>query len=194
MRSKLRRLLASLGSAGALLSAVFGAAAAPVEIDYELIALSLPGQYEYRYTVTNVSSADPVAWFSIDFDPLLYDESSLTITSAGTGNWSELLLSSIQPGGDPAQLDAYEVGGTPLAVGDSLSGFSVRFTWLGGPDGPGSQSFALWDPASATIIGGGVTTLLDEPPPGTVPEPSSLALALLAAGCLSASRRRIAAA
>lgn len=192
MRPTIAWVRQALARGGVLLAAAFGAGAAPVEIDYELIALATPGHYEYRYTVTNVSLAAPLSLISIAFDPLLYDESSLAVTSgAGTADWDQFLLGSVPLAGEPASFEAYNVAGTPLAVGDSLSGFSVRFSWLGTASGPGSQAFRVYDPGDlSNVLTTGTTTALAEPPPGTLPEPSSMALALLAAGGLAASRRR----
>ena len=169
--------------------------AASVTVDYELNALAAPSQYEYRYTITNVSSASPISWFSIDFDIALYDESSLLIASVGLGDWSEQMLASVPLLGVPAQYDAYKTIGSALGIGDSETGFTVQFTWLGAGT-PGSQAFTIYDPATLNVLDTGVTTSVGAPPPPPppppppgVPEPSSAALALLALCGLAAGRR-----
>lgn len=178
--------LGRLVVAGALMSTLaWQAHAGPVSIEYELASLG-GTQYEYRYTVMNVSLGTPVEWFSIDFDPALFDESSLAISSTGTGDWSEIILGSFLA--VPAQFDAYYLGGNPLGVGDSASGFAVRFSWLG-PGTPGAQMFTIWDTASADILYTDVTTAVNEPPVG-VPEPASGALAVIALAAAGAARRR----
>lgn len=164
-------------------------AASPVTIDYELTALAAPGRYEYRYTLTNVSLATPLSWFSVDFDTALYDESSLAITSTGLGDWSEQLLASIPALGVPAQYDAYKTVGAGLGIGDTETGFTVEFNWLG-TGTPGSQAFTIYDPATLDVLATGVTTTEGEPPPNGAPEPSSAALVLLALCGVAAGRRR----
>jgi hypothetical protein len=168
-----------------VLVAAMPGAAAPVGIYFELITLATAGRYEYRYTLTNLSLATPVSWFSVDFDPALYDEGSLRIASAGLGNWSEQLLASIALLGVPAQYDAYKSSGVPLGAGDSETGFAVEFTWLGFGT-PGSQAFTVYDPATLDMLDTGLTT-----PAGTatVPEPTSMALVLLALCGVAAANR-----
>lgn len=176
-------------SAGGLiaLAASLPCIAGPVTIDFDLSALATPGRYEYRYTVTNVSLATPVNWFSIDFEPVLFDESSLAITSFGLGNWAEQILSSVP--GLPAQYDAYKTTGAALGVGDSEAGFAVQFTWLG-VGTPGNQAFTIYDSATLNVLDTGVTTPAAAPP-NPVPEPSTAALVLLAlCGAAAAVRRR----
>jgi hypothetical protein len=171
---------------------------APVTIDYELNSLASPGRYEYRYNLTNVSLSATVSWFSVDFDPALYAESSLLITSTGLANWSQQLLASIGALGVPAQYDALKTSGAPLGVGESEAGFTVEFTWLG-TGSPGSQAFAIYDPVTLDVINVGLTNALGAPPPPppTLPEPSTMALVLLALAGIATvghqSSRRVAA-
>jgi hypothetical protein len=173
----------------ALCAAATPALADPVVIDYELITLAAPNQYEYRYTVRNVSLAPSLKWFSIDFDASLYLPGSITITSAGVGDWAEGLLTGLP--GDPPEYDLYNLV-SEIAVGESVAGFAVQFTWTGGGAGPGSQTFTLYDPNSlggVNELGTGVTTPLGQPPTG-MPEPASLMLALTALMGAGAARRR----
>jgi len=173
--------LSKLACALTLLAASTFTVSAPVTVDYSLSSLAAPGRFQYIYTVTNVSLATPVSWFSVDFDPAFYDESSLLVTSFGLGNWTEQILGSVP--GLPAQYDAYKTIGAPLGIGDSETSFTVQFTWLG-TGTPGSQAFTVYDPGTLNVLDTGLTTLVGAPPPPPpgVPEPSSLALVLLVLG------------
>ena len=163
--------------------------AGPVTIGYEVSALLTPGRYAYRYALTNVSLAAPLSWFSIDFEPALYDEHSLVITAVGLGDWSQQILGSVLA--NPAQYDSYNGAGTGLNIGDALTGFTVDFTWLGA-GAPGSQAFTVYDSANLNVLDTGFTTPVGVPPPPPpgLPQPSSVALVLLALIGVAASRRR----
>ena len=179
----LRSTLHFFAATGASLFALMAATvcvAGPVIIDYELTALAAPGRYEYRYTLTNVSLATPLSLFSVDFDTALYNESSLTITSTGLGEWSEQILGSVLA--NPAQYDSYKTVGAGLNTGDTETGFTVEFDWLG-VGTPGNQAFTIYDPATLNVLDTGLTSAVvapPPPPPNGVPEPSTAALALLA--------------
>jgi hypothetical protein len=165
------------------------ASAAAVSIEYSLVVLGAPGRFEYQYTVKNLSLPTDVAWFSVDFDPYLYDETSLAITSTGTSTWSEQLLSSISVLGVPAQYDALKTAGPALEIGESESGFSVAFTWLGAGT-PGSQGFTVYDVNTFDVLDAGATVTAVVTPPNGLPEPSSAGLVTLALVGLTAGLRR----
>jgi hypothetical protein len=149
--------------------------AGPVRIGYELTPLATPSRFEYRYTVINVSFATPVRWFSVDFDPALYAETSLAITSFGLSDWTQQILASVP--GLPAQYDAHKGTGGALGIGDSAGTFSVQFTWLG-TGTPGSQAYTIWDPATLDVIATGTTEIVTDTTPPTIAgvsaNPSSL--------------------
>jgi len=133
-----------------------------VTIEYDVLALASPGNFEVRYTLTNVSLISPVSWFSIDFDPSLYVESSLLVTSTGLGNWSQTILGSIPILGIPAQYDAFKTVGAPLGIGTSEGGFSVQFTWLG-TSAPAAQAFTVYDAGTLNVLYSGFTAPISEP-------------------------------
>jgi hypothetical protein len=155
--------------------------AAPVHLRFELQSLAEPSRYEYRYELQNTSLGAGVGWFSIDFDPSLYDTGTLAISGAPTG-WDAQLL---QPAfGLPAQFDIFSSSGV-LAAGGTEVGFAVQFTWLGAGL-PGAQRFQVWDSQTFDISFDGVTSSASQ----TVPEPGALALTLLALAALAAASGR----
>ena len=185
-----RRFVSGAVLGGCVLAASSPGIAASVSIDYSLVPLASPSQYEYRYKVTNDALSPSLSWFSIDFDPALYDEGSLLIASVGKAGWVELILLSAPA--FPAQYDAYKATGAPLGVGESETGFAVRFTWLG-TGVPGAQVFTVYDPATLNVLDTGVTAavVVPPPPPPGVPEPGTLLLAMVAlAGTAAGARRR----
>jgi hypothetical protein len=137
-------------------------------IQYDLAQLSAT-QYQYNYTFTNDGSiAANIELFSINFDPALYDESSLTPNASSdvTSNWDIQILSS----GVfvPAALDFFALG-SGLATGESFDGVSIDFEWLGVGNLPGSQSFDVFDAATFDFIGSGDTLAATTPNPVSAP-------------------------
>lgn len=163
-------------------------------ISYTLTSLG-GADYRYEYTVTNDGSLGvgvAIEGFTIMFDPALYDEDSLNIVTAAplASDWDEIILGS----GllvDTAY-DAYALAGG-VATGSTVSGFAVKFTWLGSGT-PGAQSYEIYDQATFDLIASGTTSLassIDDPTPPQVPEPNIFILLLTAAfAAIVIGRRR----
>jgi hypothetical protein len=139
-----------------LLGIIFSAQSYALIIEYDLTQLSAT-QYQYNYTFTNDGSiASNIELFSINFDPALYDESSLTLNASAdvTANWDIQILSSALL--IPAALDFFALG-SGLATGESFTGVSIDFEWIGVASLPGVQSFDVFDAATFDFIGSGET-------------------------------------
>lgn len=135
--------------------------------------LSLGGStYRSIYSVTNDGSLGPgisVELFDILFDPTLYLESSLTITTPAPLNteWDQLILGSAP--GVPAAYDAFALAGG-IPEGATVSGFAVDYQWLG-VGTPVIQEFEIYDPNTFALLERGLTTYA---PSAQVPEPATL--------------------
>ena len=167
----------------ALLSAGMwhASSALAIVIDFNTISLGA-NQYRYEYVVRNDGSLGPgvsVALFDIEFDPVLYRESSLTIVTPDPlkSQWDELLLASA-----PGLAAAYDALALAAGVGvaEVVSGFAVEFEWLGSGR-PGTQTYLVFDPNTNAIIETGQT--------GAMPEPASIGLLLL--GFVALMRARL---
>ncbi|MBN2210542.1 MAG: hypothetical protein JW709_04025 [Sedimentisphaerales bacterium] len=148
-----------------LLAAVVWADSA-VQIAYQVDEIS-PDRWEYTYAVTNQGLTEPIEEFTIWFEEGLYN--NLTITTSGPleTQWDEVVWQPEPLFNDAGGYDALAlVTGIPL--GQTVSGFSVRFDWLG-TGLPGSQPFDVVDPENYQIpITSGTT----------VPEPCTVLLLL----------------
>lgn len=159
-----------------LLLAFVESAAATVSIRYRLD--SLGGQnYQYVYTITNDGSAGgAVLLFDILFNTTLYSEPSLQILTPTNlqAQWSEQILASVP--GLPATYDVLSLSGG-IPVGGTVSGFVVRFTWLG-QGVPGSQPFQIYNPNNFSLLQSGSTSVDATP----IPTVSTIGLSALAVG------------
>lgn len=125
------------------------------------------GEYQYTYSVSNNGSPNvSIQLFDIFFDPAFYEAGSFGIVTPDPprSQWSELILASV--GTAPAEFDVLAVGGG-IPVGDVVSGFAVRFQWIG-PGLPGAQPFEISDPNSLNVLQSGQTA---------TPEPSTFWIA-----------------
>ncbi len=130
-------------------------------VQYSLTSLG-GNSYQYEYTVSNDGSlGGDIEWFALQFDPSLYDETSLTIVTPEPLNseWDQLILGSGLL--IPAAYDVFAVS-NGIAQGTSQTGFAVQFAWLGAGL-PGSQTFEIYDPVSNDLIDSGTTVV---PVPG----------------------------
>jgi len=170
-------------SLATILCAIASAVAMPsqaAQISYSLQGLG-GNEYRYDYSVLNDgSTGGAVGLFDILFDPALYDEASLTISSdpSLSAAWDQQVLASAP--GVPAAFDVLATQGG-IAVGDSLSGFSMTFNWLGTGQ-PGAQGFEIYDPESFALLQTGTTS--------PVPLPGTLGLLACGIGGLLLLQRR----
>lgn len=180
-----------LSSLAILLS--FPAGASTLVFNYDVISLG-GQQYQYNYSVYNNGSLGagvPVQIFDIDFDPALYSALSVATPDPLALQWNETFLTPV--GSGPADFDVEAANGNNgIAVGTTVSGFAVDFTWLGGVGSqPGSQQFEIDDENFALLQTGDTV-------PDTVqiaPEPSAFSLLLVGTGvAMGILRRRSAAA
>jgi hypothetical protein len=165
----------------ALVAFLAATASSATEVDYSLQSLG-GTQYRYTYSIKNDGSAGgSLDLVDILFDPSLFQEGSLTISSdsALATNWSQQFLASAP--GVPAAFDIAALNGG-IAVGGSVSGFAVTFFWLG-TGNPGSQRFEVYNGQTFDLLETGNTVAV-------VPLPAAFGLlAFGVGGLLSISRK-----
>ncbi len=138
------------------------------------------GAYQYNYTVTNDELTAGVGLFDVFFEFGLYE--NLLVTSSPP-DWDTIIFLPDSILGDGA-FDSLALGSV-LALGETLSGFSVSFDWLGAGT-PGSQFFEVVDPFTFDFLADGSTTLAE-----AVPAPVGPGLLLIGlVGCWVSKKRR----
>jgi hypothetical protein len=163
-----------------------------VTIAYEATQLDATA-WRYDYRVTNEAGADPLQEFTIAFALGSFASLREAVSPAG---WDGLIgvVDPLLPADgyvDWCAFDGISCTGPGLAGGETLSGFSVVFDWLGAGS-PGSQPFDAIAPQPFAIVASGFTVPFK--PATTVPEPPTLALfgvALLALGVTRSPRRTL---
>lgn len=144
---------------------LFGSVQAAFIVDIQTEVTNIgEGRWEYTYEIENsASSTENVEWLTIWFD--YEDYSNFEITTVNSGLWNEAI---IQP--EPLTLSGagYDLDGTssPLAPGQTVTGFSIAFDYNG--EGiPGlAQEFEIINPQTWETLYTGTT----------VPEPATLVL------------------
>ncbi|MDD2738428.1 MAG: hypothetical protein PHR94_05810 [Methylomonas lenta] len=132
--------------------------------------------YRYIYNIGNngtLPGEDAIKLYDILFDPILYSETSLNISSAPpiSIDWSEQILNSAPD--IPTTYDVFS-NGTGIIAGAEVKGFAVDFLWLS-TGLPSGQKYEIYDPLSFELLETGVTQALT-----SIPVPSTLPLFLTA--------------
>jgi hypothetical protein len=145
----------------ALLLSISALSAQAVTVQSQLQALG-GNSYQYNYTITNDDLASGFDEISIFFSNTQYQNLAVT---ASPFDWDSIVL----------QPDAFLDGvfdslalSAPLALGDSVSGFSVSFDWLGA-ELPGAQIFDVLDSSSLTVLQSGTSSVTAVPLPASLP-------------------------
>jgi hypothetical protein len=147
---------------GTVLSIIFCQAVNATVLSYT--ATNLGGNaFEYVYTIENNTLQVPVNEFTIWFDEQKYENLQIMTAAPLSNEWDEIILASTGFG-IPLGYDALNPGSGIPADG-SVSGFKIRFDWLG-VGVPGGQAFEIINPADSTTIESGFT----------VPEPITVLL------------------
>jgi len=130
------------------------------EITYTATNLGF-NQWQYAYQVTNIALSTPIKELTIWFDYGLYQDLSIVTLGPTADNWDEVAWQPEQGLGNGGY-DALTIG-PGIGLGETVSGFCVRFNWLG-TGVPGSQFYEIINPSDFSRIDSGFT----------IPEPASL--------------------
>jgi hypothetical protein len=156
----LRSLLLTVIAAGMSLSAN------AVIVQSELVSLG-GNAYQYNYSITNDDIASGFDELSIYFDGASYD--NLNVVASPDG-WDSVTLPAtifLPYINYPGVFDTIALA-QPLGLGETISGFSVSFDWIG-IGLPGTQHFDVIDIASTTVLQSGTTVVSAVPVPGALP-------------------------
>lgn len=179
MKGKIRSLIMGV------VIGIFGVAAEAAVVTYTTTHLG-GTSWRYDYSVAALAGDPTIEEFTIFFG---VSYANLQV-AATPGGWDSIV---VEPdAGIPA--DGYFdslglIAG--VSPGASAAGFAVDFDFLG-VGTPGNQHFEVVDPQTFEVLTSGFTKSLEAPPLGTIPEPTTTWLMLLAFGLVigSVSHRR----
>ncbi|MCJ7777536.1 MAG: PEP-CTERM sorting domain-containing protein [Sedimentisphaerales bacterium] len=137
-----------------------GSGVPKTEIRYQTSDLG-SGRWQYNYDVTNISLTVPIEEFTIWFDYGLYKNLAVETPDTPVG-WDQIVIQPELVLGDDGYYDALALT-SGIGVGQMVSGFAVRFDWLG-TGVPGPQFYEIIDPVTFETIDSG----------WTIPEPATL--------------------
>ena len=141
--------------------------------------------YLAEFAVKNDGAPATISGFTIFFDETKYSNLSLL---ASPSTWDSLLIQPDLGLPAPGFLDALVLDPlNALASGQTQSGFNVTFDYIGQAL-PGALPFDINDSNFNVLFSGITTTVPGAPTGGQIPEPGAVWLALLAVGCLAATR------
>lgn len=135
----------------------------PTQILYTLTDLGNE-HWQYDYQVYNLSLADGIKEFTVWFEYGLYSNLVIKTSDSLLSEWDEKIWQPDPVLNDAGAYDALVLN-EPILVGESISGFTVSFEWVG-MGVPGPQFYEIIDPATFMAMDSGFT----------VPEPLSLSL------------------
>jgi len=172
----MRRVILS-GLALFVVLAAMSAEAGQVEISYNLSDLG-GGRWEAEYSVSNVSLGLAVEEFTLYYDYGKYANLAAVTASPLADGWDEVVAQPEPLLHDAGMYDALTLG-AGIGIGETVSGFAVRFDWLG-QGGPTYIPFEVVDPDTFQTLATGTA----------MPEPGTGAMVLMGALALCRRRRR----
>lgn len=162
-------------------AACFSLSANAVIVQSELVSLG-GNTYQYNYTITNDDIVSGFDELSVYFDAASYE--NLTVV-ASHADWDSAALPAtifLPYVNHPGVFDTIALA-QPLGLGETISGFSVSFDWIGAGL-PGVQNFDAIDLATYEVLQSGTTTV------SAVPVPAALPMLTTALAGLVALRQR----
>ena len=134
-------------------------------------------RWQYSYQISNLADSGQIRQFTFWFDWENYADLALETPAGAVIGWSEVIWQPFPALPDDGGYDILSQV-DPLAAGESLSGLTVSFDWLG-QGLPSSQLYEIINPDTMATLDSGQTVV--------VPEPASLLI--LSLGGLLLKRR-----
>lgn len=119
-------------------------------------------QWGYNYAVSNLELMEGIEQFTIWFDYSQYESLQIASDTVLDTAWDQLVWQPNETLLNNGGFDALALI-APIALGESVSGFSVSFVWKG-IDKPGSQYYEIVNPNNLSeVFDSGFTVLIPEP-------------------------------